>query len=216
MGHASSEAISHLEASTEDVKIQQPKLQAPKTHECKPCALSKTQRIISQITTKIESSIQPFKHVTFDLIQHNQTYNEDQWTVHATCDLIGFNIIFTTRYKTAIFDIFTQILHLVEWKYNQKIIFIHMDRKKTLTKAYQNELTSQGITLEISTLYTPEQNGHTERQRRMLASKAHTMCIAANLPQNLWLEVVKAASYIANKTPTKRNQWKMLFEMVTR
>ena len=41
MGYVSSETISHLEASVESMKIQQPKLQAFKTHECKLCALSK-------------------------------------------------------------------------------------------------------------------------------------------------------------------------------
>ena len=185
MGHASSEAISHLEASAEGVKIQQPELQAPRTHECEPCALSKAQRIISRVTAKAEPSTRPFERVTFDLIQHDQAYNGDQWTVHAACDLTGFNIVFTTRYKTAAPDILTQILRLVERRYGQKVVFIRTDGEKTLTKAYQNELTSQGITLEISAPYTPEQNGHAERQGRMLASKARTMRIAANLPQNL-------------------------------
>ena len=81
-------------------------------------------------------------------------------------------------------------------------------------KAYQNELTSQGITLEISTPYTPEQNNHAECQGHMLAAKAHIMRITANLPQNLWPEAVKTASYIANKIPTKWNQWKTPFKMV--
>ena len=47
ISHASPETISHLEVSAEKVKILQPKLQALKTHECKPCALSKIQHIIS-------------------------------------------------------------------------------------------------------------------------------------------------------------------------
>ena len=145
ISHVSSEAISHLEASAEGVKIQQPKLQAPRTHECEPCALSKAQCIISRVTAKAEPSTRPFEHVTFDLIQHNQTYNGDQWTVHAACDLTSFNIVFTTRYKTATPDILTQILRLVERRYGQKVVFIRTDGKKTLTKAYQNELTSQGI-----------------------------------------------------------------------
>ena len=185
MGHASSEVISHLEVSTEGVKIQQPKLQAPKTHECEPCALSKAQHIISQVTAKAKPSIQPFKRVTIDLIQHDQTYNRNQWTVHTVYDLTSFNIVFITQYKTAIPDIFTQILCLVERKYNQKIIFIRTNGKKTLTKTYQNKLTSQGITLEISAPYTPKQNNHAERQGHMLTSKACIMHIAANLLQNL-------------------------------
>ena len=110
----SSEIISHFEASVENVKIQQPKLQAFKTHECKLCALSKIQYIIFQVMAKAEPSIQPFKHVIFDLIQHNLTYNGNQWIIYVTYNLIGFNIIFITQYKTTIFDIFIQILHLIK------------------------------------------------------------------------------------------------------
>ena len=62
------------------------------------------------------------------------------------------------------------------------MIFIRTDEKKTLTKDYKDELSSQGITFEISVSYTPEQSGHAERQGSMLAAKARTIRIAANLP----------------------------------
>ena len=43
---------------------------------------------------KAEPSTRPFEHVIFNLIQHDPTYNGNQWTIHAVCDLIGFNIFF--------------------------------------------------------------------------------------------------------------------------
>ena len=95
------------------------------------------------------------------------------------------------------------------------MVFIRTNGEKTLTKVYQNKLTAQGITFKTSTPYTPEQNSHAERQGHMLAAKARTIRIAANLPQNLWPEAVKATNYITNKTPTKRNQWKTPFKIVT-
>ena len=63
-------------------------------HECELCALLKIQCIISQIITKIKPLIQPFECITFDLIQHDSIYNENQWTVYIICDFIDFNIIF--------------------------------------------------------------------------------------------------------------------------
>ena len=95
------------------------------------------------------------------------------------------------------------MLHLIERKYGQKIVFIHTNKKKTLTKTYQNKFTLQDIILEISAPYTPKQNNHAEHQRHMLTSKVHTMHIAANLPQNLWPKTMKTTNYIINKTPTK-------------
>ena len=100
-------------------------------------------------------------------------------------DFIGFNIVFIIWYKIAIFDIFTQMLHLIEWRYGQKVVFICTNRKKTLTKIYQNEFALQNIILEIFASYTPEQNSHAKHQKCMLASKACIICIAVNLLQNL-------------------------------
>ena len=41
------------------------------------------------------------------------------------------------------------------------------------------------------------------------------MRIEANLPANLWPEIVKAAGYISNRSPVRKLKWKTLFEAVT-
>ena len=94
------------------------------------------------------------------------------------------------------------------------MIFIHMDKKETFTKTYHNKFISQNITLEIFTLYILKQNSHTKHQKHILISKACIIHIVVNLPQNLWPKVIKITSYIANKTLTKQNQWKMFFKII--
>jgi hypothetical protein len=42
------------------------------------------------------------------------------------------------------------------------------------------------------------------------------MRIAANLPADLWPEIVKAAGYISNRTPVRKLGWKNPFEAVTK
>ena len=42
------------------------------------------------------------------------------------------------------------------------------------------------------------------------------MWIAANLPADLWPEIVKAAGYISNRTPVQKLGWKTPFEAVTK
>ena len=104
----------------------------------------------------------------------------------------------------------------MERRYGYQVVFIRTDGEKTLTKAYQEELAlREGITFETSAPYTPEQNGHAERQGGIIVSKARTMRIAANIPPDMWPEAVSAAGYISNRTPTRRNGWKTPFEMVT-
>ena len=136
--------------------------------------------------------------------------------MHIAYNLIKFNIIFTSKYKTAIPEVFTKIFHIVEKKYNYQIIFIHTNGKKTLTKVYQKKLVLQkSITFETSAFYTLEQNEHIKCQGSIIILKVCTMRIAVNILSDMWLEAVSAAGYISNKMPTCRNSWKTLFKMVT-
>jgi len=48
----------------------------------------------------------------------------------------------------------------------------------------------------------------------VIITKAHAMRIEANLPANMWPEIVKAAGYVSNQTPVKRLDWKTPFEAV--
>jgi hypothetical protein len=44
--------------------------------------------------------------------------------------------------------------------------------------------------------------------------KGRAMRIEANLPYDIWPEVLKTAGYIANWTPIKALNWKTLYEAV--
>ena len=64
--------------------------------------------------------------------------------------------------------------------------------------------------------YAPSQNGGAEHSGRVLTTKARAMRIAANLPADLWPEVIKAAGYLSNWTPVQKLGWKTPFEAVTK
>lgn len=67
-------------------------------------------------------------------------------------------------------------------------------------------ITSQGIQVEATTPYTPEQNGKAERDNRTIIESARSMLYAKRLPTQLWAEAVNTATYILNRTPTNRTQ----------
>jgi len=62
----------------------------------------------------------------------------------------------------------------------------------------------KGIKPERTAPDTPAQNGGSERSGRVIVTKARTMRIEANLPADMWPETVKAAGYIANRTPARK------------
>ena len=56
------------------------------------------------------------------------------------------------------------------------------------------------------------QNGTAEQSGGVIMVKACAICIEAKLPENLWLEIVRTASYLANRSPSKSLNWMILYE----
>jgi hypothetical protein len=71
-----------------------------------------------------------------------------------------------------------------------------MARKRTL-----HWLRSQGIDFEPSAPRTQAQNGLAERSGGVIMEKARAMRISANLPHDLWMEIVNSAVYLHNRSP---------------
>jgi hypothetical protein len=62
---------------------------------------------------------------------------------------------------------------------------------------------NQGIELQRTAPYSPEQNGAPERLNRTLIELARAMIIERHLPESLWAEAVSHATYLRNRAPTR-------------
>lgn len=214
LGHASHDAIKHLETSVEGVKVvNSADGQVPKTNECETCALSKAHRIISRSPEKSESSDKPFHRVTYDLMQFTTAINKDQWTSHFACTVSDFNLVFTHPRKSDAVAIIQRAINIIETRYNGKVVFFRSDGEKALGNEFDQYIAQKGITYEPSAPDTPAQNGHSERKGGVLAMKARAMRIEAGLPLYLWNEIIRTAGYITNRTPMQKHQWKTPFEL---
>lgn len=58
-----------------------------------------------------------------------------------------------------------------------------------------------GIKLETTVRYTPEQNGAAERLNRTLLDKVRPMLATSGLPKYLWADAVVTANYLRNRSP---------------
>ena len=84
-------------------------------------------------------------------------------------------------------------------KFEVKLKKIRSDNGKefdnTNIEAYCDEV---GIKHEVSTTYTPQQNGVVERKNRTLITLARTMLDEYNTPEALWAEAINTACYASN------------------
>ncbi len=63
-------------------------------------------------------------------------------------------------------------------------------------------LKSQGIRHELTTPYSPQQNGVAERMNCTLMEAARCMIAQAKLSDRFWAEAVATAAYLRDRMPT--------------
>ena len=68
---------------------------------------------------------------------------------------------------------------------------------------FQSFCESEGIRMEHSVPYTPQQNGVAERKNKSLKEMETCLLHSKHIPPSLWDEVVNCASYLQNRVPHK-------------
>ncbi|KAD7477788.1 hypothetical protein E3N88_00924 [Mikania micrantha] len=68
---------------------------------------------------------------------------------------------------------------------------------------FQKYLKEHGILHQLTTSYTPQQNGVAERKNRSLLELARSMLKNKDMPNEFWGEAVACAAYILNRSTTK-------------
>ena len=87
--------------------------------------------------------------------------------------------------------------------YDSRIATFCTDQECGISIDIEYWMQEIGITFKYLARDTPEQNSSAEHSGGVLEMKACCIRIAANLPEDLWLECMLAAMYLLNRTPMK-------------
>ncbi|MCO5552668.1 hypothetical protein L7F22_006184 [Adiantum nelumboides] len=92
---------------------------------------------------------------------------------------------------------------MVEKEKDLKVKSIRSDRGgEFLSENFARWCKSEGIRRQLTTPYTPSQNGVVERKNRTIMEMARAMLAHASLPRSYWAEACNTAVYIKNRSPT--------------
>jgi len=90
---------------------------------------------------------------------------------------------------------------------------IRSDNGTEYTSEKFNKLCEkEGIEHQLTTPYTPQQNGVVERKNRTLMEMTRCLLHDKGLPKNLWAEAANTTVFLLNRLPTKALQQKTPFE----
>ncbi|GAA0159049.1 transmembrane signal receptor [Lithospermum erythrorhizon] len=89
------------------------------------------------------------------------------------------------------------------WRASKVLEFIHSDICGPISPESKSDYCKQqGIKRQLTTAFTPKQNGVAERRNRTIMNMVRSLLSAKQMPKYLWSEVVVWSTYVLNRCPT--------------
>lgn len=115
--------------------------------------------------------------------------------------------MFLLKKKSQTTQALVDFVESIKTKFNKKLQVFRSDRGgEYVNNELKDYLNAQGIKVQYTASYTPQQNGVAERKNRTLIEAVRTMLADACLPNQYWGEAVVTAAYIQNKLPTRERE----------
>lgn len=129
-------------------------------------------------------------------------------------DYSGYRIVYFIRNKFEVKDKLLQMLQEAKTAgYDIKTI-LSDNGGEFDNREVRNILQKYGVQQRLTMPYTPEQNGCSERENRILVEAARSILhTRGELPQMLWAELINTAAYVLNRTGPTRVDGKVPYEL---
>ncbi|GAA0175602.1 hypothetical protein LIER_28742 [Lithospermum erythrorhizon] len=105
--------------------------------------------------------------------------------------------------KSDAFDCFKNFKAMVEKETNEHICCLRTDRGGEYTStSFADFCRTHGIKRQLTTTYTPQQNGVAERKNRTVMNMVRSMLSAKEIPKSFWPNDVLWTFHVLNRCPT--------------
>lgn len=182
---------------------------------CEPCMMGKHARQPFD-DVPLPRSKRPLELVHSDVCGAftPAAWNGKRFFVTFTDDFTHFCAVYLLTTKDEVFEAFQQYTSMAENHFDRKIARIRCDNGgEYVSNDFSEYCKANGVTMEKTIPYTPQQNGVSERLNRTILDRARAMVHDAGVTKRLWGEAVQAAVYVINRSPTAALQKKTPYEM---
>ena len=131
-------------------------------------------------------------------------------------DFSGYRFVYCIKHKSDVLDCFKKLCKLVPQQTGNHIQKIRSDRGgEFLGGEFVKFLADSNICHELTSPYTPKQNGCAERENRTLVECVHTMLHSKQLNLNMWGEAIQTAANHLNRTASRTRSHKTPHDLWT-
>jgi hypothetical protein len=172
---------------------------------CEGCIKGKMNRQPFKAVGEIRSK-KPLEVVHSDVCgpMRTESIGGSRYFVTFTDDFTRLCVVHFVRQKSDVLAKFKEYKAYAENKLGYKIGALRCDNGgEYMSNAFRSYLKENGISSEVTTPHTPEQNGVAERMNRTLIESAKAMLSHSGMPNKFWAEAVATAAYTRNRRPTR-------------
>lgn len=124
---------------------------------------------------------------------------DEMYVVTALDDFSGYAETILIRAKSEAASAVVDLLVRWQRQTGRKVKTLRTDQGTEFLGVLAEYCRRKGIERQLSTAYTPEQNGRAERLNRTLIERARALLMEHELPKAVWSEAMMTASYIRNR-----------------
>ena len=171
---------------------------------CQPCQMGKQRRVPFPKQASTRASM-PLALVHTDLCgpMSQSSFAGASYMLVLVDDFSKFTWVFFLKLKSEALSLIQSWKVMVEKEKDTKVKMIRSDRGgEFVSHEFTRWCTSEGIQRQLTTPYTPSQNGVVERKNRTIMEMARSMLAHASLSRSYWAEACNTAVYIQNRSPT--------------
>ncbi len=193
LGHV--RTLKHVLKAVRDIEIQ-----GELPEDCEIC--TRAQRTKVQSHEAVEPASEPAErlHIDFWGPYRQEGMEGSRYILMVTDDCTKHGWIFTTKDRSfeTLVEILEPLIKRIERESGRKVKRMRMDNAKEFLKLAK-WAEKKGIVAELTSPYTPEQNGVAERANRTLLTIVRALLFDSGLPKGFWPYAAHAAIYIKNR-----------------
>ena len=195
LGHASTRVVQHVLSRNNLPFVRD----SENKTVCDACQCGKSHQLPYSLSSRVSSG-------PLDLI-HSDVWGLAPTSVGRHCyyvsidDYSKFTWIYLLRFKSQVFQCFTDFQKLIERQLNKKILTVQTDWGGEY-QALQSFFKRIGIGHRVSCPHTHQQNGSAERMHHHIVEMGLSLLAHASAPLKFWDEAFLTAVFIINRLPT--------------
>lgn len=169
---------------------------------CDACFEGKQARLPFEQSTSRATRVLELVHSDLSGKMQVRTIGGARYFLTMLDDYSRYSEVVCVAHKSDVPEALLAILRKWERKTDLKVRTLRTDGGGEYLGELAEALKNEGIEHQMSTRYTPQQNGRAERLNRTLMDKTRSMLFEAGLPNKFWGEAILTANHLRNVTAT--------------